>query len=110
MTEIKRLCKIGALEWKPASEWDAPWFIQPKKNNTVCFVTDCREVNKRLVRKPFLLPKIITVLQELEGFTYATALDLNMGYYKIRLDPDASRICTINFLGGNTPISNCLWE
>jgi hypothetical protein len=26
-------------------------------------------------------------LQELEGFTYATALDLNMGYYTIRLDP-----------------------
>ena len=35
------------------------------------------------------------VLQELEGFTYATALDLNMGYYTIRLDPDASKICTI---------------
>ena len=40
------------------------------------------------------------VLQELEGFTYATALDLNMGYYTIRLDPDASRICTIFFLWG----------
>jgi hypothetical protein len=38
------------------------------------------------------------VLQELEGFTFATALDLNMGYYTIRLDPDASKICTIIFL------------
>jgi hypothetical protein len=37
------------------------------------------------------------VLQELEGFTFATALDLNMGYYTIRLDPDASRMCTIIF-------------
>ena len=35
------------------------------------------------------------MLQELEGFRYATSLDLNMGYYTIRLDPDASRICTI---------------
>jgi hypothetical protein len=32
------------------------------------------------------------VLQELEGFTYAMALDLNMGYYTISLD-----ICTIIF-------------
>jgi hypothetical protein len=40
------------------------------------------------------------VLQELEGFTFATALDLNMGYYTIRLDPDASRICTIIFPWG----------
>ena len=40
------------------------------------------------------------MLQELEGFTFATALDLNMGYYTIRLDPDASRICTIIFPWG----------
>ncbi len=44
------------------------------------------------------------VLQELEGFTFATALNLNMGYYTIRLDPDvdpdASRICTIIFPWG----------
>ena len=97
LTEIKRLCKIGVLEWKPASEWAAPSFIQPKKNNTVHFFTDFREVNKRLVRKPFLLPQILVVLRELEGLTFATALDLNMGYYPIRLDPDASRICTIIF-------------
>ena len=53
-----------------------------------------------MVRNPFLIPKISTVFQELEGFTYATALDLNMGYYTIRLDPDVSKICTIIFLWG----------
>ncbi len=37
------------------------------------------------------------MLQEIEGFSYATALDLSMGYYTIRLDPDASKICTIKF-------------
>ncbi len=31
---------------------------------------------------------------------FATALDLNMGYYTIRLDPDASKICTIMFPWG----------
>ena len=98
--EIKRLCKIGVLEWQPASEWAAPSFMQPKKNNTFCFLTDFRELNKRLVRKPFLLLKIITLLQELEGFNYTTALNLNMGYYIIRLDPDASRICIIIFPWG----------
>ena len=98
------------LEWQPASEWAAPLFIQPKKNGKVGFLTDFREVNKRLVRKPFMLPKIMVVLQELEGFTFATALDLNMGYYTIRLDPDASKICTIICPWGNTPISVCLWE
>ncbi len=80
MHEIKRLTDIGVLEWQSLSEWAAPSFIQPKKNNTVRFLLDFRELNKRLVRKPFPIPKISTVLHELEGFTYATALDLNMGY------------------------------
>ncbi len=37
------------------------------------------------------------ILQELEGFAYATALDLNMGYYTIRMDPTVSEMCTIIF-------------
>ena len=75
-------------------------FIVPQKNGTVSFLSDFREVNKRIVRTPFPIPKISTVLQELEGFSYATALDLNMGYYTIRLDPDSSKICTIIFPWG----------
>jgi hypothetical protein len=47
------------------------------------------------VRKPFPIPKISTVLQEPKGFPYTTALDLKMGYYTIRMDSDASKICTI---------------
>ncbi len=75
-----------------------PSFIIPKKDKTVCFLSDFWEVNKRLVRKPFAIPKISTVrLQEIEGFSYATTLDLNMGYYTIRLDLDSSKICTIIF-------------
>ena len=100
MKEVNRLLELDVLEWQPLSEWGAPSFIQAKKNGTVRFLTDFRELNKRIVRKPFPLPKISTVLQELEGFTYATSLDLNMGYYTIRLDPTASRICTIIFPWG----------
>jgi hypothetical protein len=34
----------------------------------------------------------------MEGFTFASALDLNMGYYHIKLDADAQKLCTIVFL------------
>jgi hypothetical protein len=60
-------------------------------------ISDFRELNKCIIRKPYPIPKISTTLQELEGFPYATALDLNMGYYTIRLDPAASKIGTIIF-------------
>ncbi len=63
-------------------------------------ISDFRELNNNIVRKPYPILKISTILQELEGFTYATALDLYMGYYTIRLDPMASEMCTIIFPWG----------
>ena len=100
--EIKQLCDIGVLEWQPSSRWVSPTFIIPKKDSTLRTILDFRELNKRIVRKPYPIPKIkiSTTLQELEGFTYATALDLNMGYYTIRLDPTASKMCAIIFPWG----------
>ena len=40
------------------------------------------------------------MIHSMEGFTFATALDLNMGYSHIKLDADAQRICTIVFPWG----------
>jgi hypothetical protein len=98
--EVERLCELGVLERQPASEWALPSFVIPKIDRTVCFFSDFWEVNKRLVRTPFPIPKISTVFQEIEGDTFATALELNMRYYTIRLDPDTSKICTIIFPWG----------
>ena len=47
------------------------------------------------MQKPYPLPKMSQVLQELPGLSYASALDLKMGYYTIRLDSDAQKICTL---------------
>ena len=40
------------------------------------------------------MTKINKMLLELEGFQYATSLDLNMGYYHIQLSENASNLCT----------------
>ncbi len=100
MKEIDWLIAIEVLKWQPLSKWASPSFIIPKKDHTVCTISDFRELNKRIVCKSYPIPKISTTLQELEGFTYATTLDLNMGYYTIRLDPTAAKMCTIIFPWG----------
>ncbi len=100
MKKIGWLIEIGVLKWQPSSKWASPSFIIPKKNHTVRTISDFRELNKHIVCKPYPIPQISTTLQELEGFTYATTLDLNMGYYTIRLDPTASKMCTIIFPWG----------
>jgi hypothetical protein len=43
----------------------------------MCNISGFRELKRRIVRKPYPIPKISAILQELESFTYATALDLN---------------------------------
>ena len=70
-------------------------FIQPKKNGTVRFLSNFRKPNQRIRRKPFPIPKIKNMLLNLEGLTYASSLDLNMGYYHIKLSPGSKQICTI---------------
>jgi hypothetical protein len=100
MKEIDQLVSIGVMKWQSYSQWASPSFIIPKKDLAVLTISDFRELNKRIVRRPYPIPKIRTTLQELEGFTYATTLDLDMGYYTIRLDPMASKMCTIIFQWG----------
>jgi hypothetical protein len=100
MKEIMWLCNIGVLEWQSLSQWALPTFIIPKKDSTVHTISDFRELNKRIVRKPHPIPKISRILQELEGFTYATSFGLNMDYYTIKLVPMASKMCTIIFPWG----------
>ena len=93
--ELMRLVELGVLEKVSSSEWGSPTFIVPKKDGRIRFVSDFRQLNTKLKRKPFPLPRIQDTLQNLEGFSYATALDLNMGYYHIKLSAEASDMCTI---------------
>ena len=60
-------------------------FLIPKKDSTVRFISDFREMNKRILRQPYPIPKIQDLLLRHEEFRYGTTLDLNMGYYHIEL-------------------------
>ena len=72
-----------------------PIFIIPKKNGILRFISDFRDLNERIKRKPFPIPKIQDLLLELEGFKHAFSLDLNMGYYHIKLFPFPRKLYTI---------------
>jgi hypothetical protein len=83
------------LERVQQSEWGSLTFIVPKKDNKVRFVSDFQRLNQKIKRKPYPLPRISDTLQQLEGFQYATSLDMNMGYYHICLSERSSDMCTI---------------
>lgn len=98
--ECQRYCDAGILRKINRSEWAAPAFTIYKPDGSLRSIANFIELNKHIRRKPFPIPKISDMLYKLEGFRYATALDLNMGYYHIALTPKASSYCTVVFPWG----------
>ena len=84
------LVLLEVLELTNNSEWGFTSFTQPKpKSNRVRFLSEFRTLNKQLNCKQCPIPKLNEILLKLEGFLYATSLDLNMGYYNIRLSKNS---------------------
>jgi hypothetical protein len=100
--EIVRLGDIGVLEEELdySSEWAScfPSFAIPKKNGsiTIRVATDFRKLNVLLKHHPFPIPKIgeTIMIRSMEGFTFASESDLNMGtiFYHIKIDYDAQKL------------------
>ncbi len=93
--EVERLCELGILRKINRSKWACPMCTINKPDGSLRSLADLRELNKRIKRHPFPIPKIQEMLLKLEGFMFATSLDLNMGYYHLSLTPNASRLCTV---------------
>ena len=93
--ELDQLIKLRVLEKVQQPERGTLTFIIPKKDNKVRFISDFQRLNQKIKRKPYPLPRISDTLQQLEGFQYATSLDMNMGYYRISLSEKAADMCTI---------------
>ena len=87
--ELDRLEALKVIKKVNRSQWGAPTFLIPKKDSTVRFISDFKELNKRILRQPYPIPKIQDLLLRLEGFRYGTTLDLNMGYYHIELSDNS---------------------
>jgi hypothetical protein len=74
-------------------------FLRKTEANTIRVVTDFRKLSLllRQTSHPFPISKIGDLIRSMEGFTFAWALGLNMGYYHIKLDADAQKLCSIVF-------------
>jgi hypothetical protein len=86
--EIARLGGIRVLEVGYSSEWASPTFATAQKNGTIRVVSDFTKLNALLKCQQCPIPKMGDMILSMEGFTFTTALDLNMGCYCIKFNAD----------------------
>ena len=100
-TKLNICADFGVLRKVNRSKWAALTYLVKKKNvnaegiTKACFISDFCQLNACIKRTPYPIPKIQDMLQQLKGFTYASAIDLNMGCYHIKLNAESPKLCTI---------------
>ena len=84
--EIQQMLDRGLIS-PSKSSYSFPVVIVPKKNGTLRMCVDYRELNKRMRQDAFPLPTCDAVFDKLDGVKFLSSLDLQAGYWQIRIDP-----------------------
>jgi hypothetical protein len=69
------------------SPYLSPFFFI-KKDSSLQLVQDYWEINKWTIRDVYPIPKITHILEQLQGKTLFTALDIQWGYNNIQIRPE----------------------
>ena len=91
LTELKRPVEV-LLEKsfiRPSkSPYVAPILFVKKKDGTLCMCVDYRALNKVTIKNKYPFPRTDEMLDQLNGSTIFSRLDLKTGYHQIRINND----------------------
>jgi hypothetical protein len=85
--QVKELLSKGFIQ-PSCSPYGAPVLFAPKPDGTLRMCIDYRMLNKLTVRDRFPLPRVDDLFDKLHGKTCFSKLDLQAGYYQIRIRPE----------------------
>ena len=71
-----------------ASPWSSNVVIIKKKDGSMRFCVDYRKTNQLIKKDKFLLPKIDTCLDNLNGCCFYSSLDLCQGYWQKKIQEE----------------------
>src|SRR6218665_1699199 len=97
--QLDSMLKAGTVE--PAvSEWAANVVLARKKDGTLRFCIDYRQLNERTRKDSYPLPRIDECLDALAGGGWFSTLDLRSGYHQVAMDPrDADKTAFVTRRG-----------
>jgi hypothetical protein len=85
--QVKLLLERGYIE-PSTSPYGAPILFVQKKDGSLRMVIDYRALNKITIKNKYPMPRIDDALDELQGATMFTSLDLTSGYHQIRISAE----------------------
>ncbi|CAF3331006.1 unnamed protein product [Rotaria socialis] len=86
--QIQQMLHDGIIE--PANgPYAAPVTLQPKKDGSLRFCVDFRQLNSATVRDVYPIPRIDDTLDQLQNAKYFTSMDLKSGFWQIELDDES---------------------
>ena len=86
--QLNNMQEAGVIE-PSNSPWSSPVVMVRKKDGTLRFCVDYRELNKITKRDTFPLQRVDDLLDQLGNSRYFTTLDLASGYWQIRVAPSS---------------------
>ena len=84
---LQKMLRAGVVE-PSQSEWASAPVLVRKKDGSVRYCVDFRDLNSRTVKDAFPLPLIGECLDTLSGCQWFSTLDLASGYWQIDIHPD----------------------
>ena len=87
----KQLCNMqeGGVIEPSDSPWSSPVVMVRKKDGSLRFCVDYRELNRVTWKDTFPLPRVDDLLDQVGQSRYFTTLDLASGYWQIRVAPSS---------------------
>ncbi len=84
--EVDKMLRQGVVQLS-SSPWASPVVLVRKKDNTLRYCIDYRQVNDVTIKDSYPLPRIDDTLDALQGATLFSTLDLASGYWQVEVDP-----------------------
>ena len=81
-------------EWRGRRPWISPVVVAPKTSGDIRLCVDTREANEAIIRDRIPIPTVDEVLENLNGNTVFSKLDLRLGFHQIELDEESRDITT----------------
>ena len=85
--QVDDLLSVGLIRSSPDCKWVAPCHLVPKpRSDKWRLVIDYRYVNSLMQDDSYQMPRIDETLMSLKGFKWFSLIDLNWGFWNVRID------------------------